>query len=431
MKVLLDISTLGAAENPHQRGTMGIFRVIEHNARALLAAPEIEPWFYAPRNRAASKRYFAQHLAPTGHPVTPRFAEPALPGRSLAGVVTAAEHFLAAHYVDRPWRWMATGRVLWAGARSLLGGVEPAASAGLDIFHVPGGTLPRWTRRLPGVHRFMTVYDLIPLVRPEFFPDKTRRWLRATLNSLSPDDWVLCISEWTRRDLLELCPACDPARVLVTPLAAEPFFRPENDPGKIDAVRRRYGIPPDTPYFLSVSTLEPRKNFESLIRAYAAFVRDDAARPSRLVLVGGRVRTDTHPIFEALASEDEAIRQRIIFTGYVADPDLAALYSGALAFVYLSFYEGFGLPPLEAMQCGVPVIVSNASSLPEVVGDAGVLLAPADVDGVAAEMRALYLDPARRQILAERALVRAKEFSWERFAADTLAAYHLALTVGK
>ena len=426
MKVLFDASVLGAAANPHQRGTLGIFRVIEHYARALAAAPDIEPWFHARQNRAAARRYFRNQLAPIARANPARFAQPSLRSRAMAELVTEAERFFSEHYIDRPWRWLASGRICWAGTRFLLGGVEAAAVDGLNVYHSPGGILPGWTRRARKLSRFLTVYDLIPIVRPEFFPGSARRQMRASLGSLAAGDWVLCISESTRRDLLEHYPACDPARVLVTPLAAESFFYPETDTAKIQDVRRRYQIPDDTPYFLSVSTLEPRKNFESIIRAYAAFVRDDPARPSRLVLVGGSVRHDIHSIFQALAAEGEALSQRVIFSGFVPDDDLAALYSGAMAFLYLSFYEGFGLPVLEAMQCGVPVIASDNSSLPEVVGDGGTLVACTDLDQVCANMLALYGDEKLRRQQSERALIRSREFSWERFETQQLAAYRQA-----
>ncbi len=404
-----------------------MFRVAEHTARAQIGAADVEPWFYARQNRLETRRYFETHLAPAARQGA-HFAEPALPGgRPLADLVTAADDYLSRRYPHAPWRWLASGRVLWAGVRRLLRGVEPAARAGLNIYHSSVAGFPPWTARQPGLRRFLTVHDLAPINRPDFFSAGTVRRTRAIMESITARDWLLCVSEATRRDLLALYPVCSPERALVVPEGAEDFFRPESDPARLAAVQARYGIPDGCPYFLSVSTLEPRKNFETVIRAYARFVRDDPARPSRLVLVGGKVRTDTHPIFAALDAEGESIRQRVIFTGFVPDGDLAALYSGALAFLYLSFYEGFGLPPLEAMQCGLPTVVSNVSSLPEVVGDAGVLLAPTDEAGVAAEMRSLYLDPARRQELSARSLVRARAFSWERFAEGTLAAYRLAL----
>ena len=121
------------------------------------------------------------------------------------------------------------------------------------------------------------------------------------------------------------------------------------------------------------------------------------------------------------------MRAQIFQTGFVPDEDLAALYSGACAFLYLSRAEGFGLPPLEAMACGTPVICSNVSSLPEVVGDAGLLLAPDDLDGLAAALRTLLDDEAQRDAWAARARARAARFSWERFTAENLAAYRTAL----
>ncbi|HTP65773.1 MAG TPA: glycosyltransferase family 1 protein, partial [Geobacteraceae bacterium] len=135
---------------------------------------------------------------------------------------------------------------------------------------------------------------------------------------------------------------------------------------------------------------------------------------------------DYDKIFAELARHDFS-RERVIVTGYVADEDLAALYSGAIAFVYPSLYEGFGLPPLEAMQCGVPVITSNTSSLPEVVGDSGILVDPRDADALCAAMLSLYKDSDRREMLAQSALQRAAEFSWKRCVDETVRAYKNSL----
>jgi glycosyltransferase involved in cell wall biosynthesis len=422
VKLAIDISILGAAENPHQRATVGIFRVIEHTARAPFGAPDCEVCFCAGQNRAAARRYFYRRLAPLDPSSGVRFAEPSLPGKLVAEAVTQMEDFIAKRYVRAPWRWFYSGRMLWRGLRRLLNEPEAAVLGGLDIYHAVGGGFPPWTQRQPKLRRVITVYDLMPLIHPEFFSPDSARHLHRILSGLTPGDWTLSISESTRRDLLRYYPACNPDRALVTPLAAESFFHPEPDAGKIAAARRRCGLPPDAPYFLSVSTLEPRKNFETIIRAFCDFLRAMPDSPARLALVGG-VGWQGQQVSGFLAEQPGALRERVIFTGFVDDADLAALYSGALAFIYMSFYEGFGLPPLEAMQCGTPVISSNTSSLPEVVGEGGILLAPADRAGLTMAMGRLAQDETLRRRLAAAGSAQARRFSWERYQADVLAAY--------
>ncbi len=131
-------------------------------------------------------------------------------------------------------------------------------------------------------------------------------------------------------------------------------------------------------------------------------------------------------IFETLESCN-SLKDSIILTGYVADEDLAALYSGALAFVYPSFYEGFGLPPLEAMQCGVPVITSNTSSFPEIVKDAGIMVDPTDTDAICSSILEIYRDPSLRKTMSQKSLERASFFSWDNCTRGTIAAYKAAL----
>ena len=167
---------------------------------------------------------------------------------------------------------------------------------------------------------------------------------------------------------------------------------------------------------------------EAVIRAFGRLCKErQIADEARLVLVG-RTGWKTEKIFAAL-EEAKHCREAIVVTGFVPDEYLPALYSGALAFLYVSRLEGFGLPPLEAMQCGVPVITSNVSSLPEVVGDAALMVGPDDIDGLCASMLRLSQDEVLRDELAARALARARMFSWARFGAETLAAYRQAIAV--
>jgi glycosyltransferase involved in cell wall biosynthesis len=295
---------------------------------------------------------------------------------------------------------------------------------GVDLFHSPYHPIPdaiATGRRRIG--KVLTVYDLIPILFAQYFDSPAvAQMLRRGVASLGNDGVALCISEATKRDLCQHfgLPA---DRAVVTHLAASASFGPVSDAARLAAVRARYHIP-EEPYLLSLCTLEPRKNIAHSIRCFLRLVEQDHIRDLNLVLVGTK-GWNYDQIFAALAANPRH-RDRVVVTGFVADGDLAPLYSGAWAFVYPSHYEGFGLPVLEAMQCGIPVITSNTSSLPEVVGDAGIMLAPTDADGLCAAMGRLYRDSEYRAALSAKSLARAAHFSWDRCIASTLAAYQLA-----
>ncbi len=294
-----------------------------------------------------------------------------------------------------------------------------------DIYHMPSiDRIPDQARQAHKAKKFMTVYDLIPILHPQFCPPTQASYLELVLDSLSSDDWVVTISQAAKDDLCNYR-NLDPSRVFVTPLAAAPEdFYPCRDAAKIASIRRAYNIP-EGPYLLSLCTLEPRKNIGHIIQSFANVVQQEKVNCLSLVLVGGK-GMKAEEILSSISGH-EAISDRVIVTGYVADEDLAALYSGALAFVYLSLAEGFGLPPLEAMQCGVPVITSNTTSLPEVVGDAGIMLDPTDEAGLCQSMLEIYNKPSLRELLSARSLERAKQFSWDRCVRETIAAYRTAL----
>jgi glycosyltransferase involved in cell wall biosynthesis len=309
-------------------------------------------------------------------------------------------------------------------ARRALPTVEPRFLAAADVFHSPFHPLPEVTRRRPGLRRILTVYDLIAIARPELFEGGVPHAIKAAIASLTPDDWVLCISQATRRDLLAYRPDLNPDRVRVTYLGAADHFRPDRRERDWPTLREKYNLP-DAPYALSLSTLEPRKNLAHVLRCYARLVNQGEIKDLRLVLVGTRGWR-----MESIFAELDALgdlRQRVTVTGFVPDQDLSPIYSRALMFIYPSLYEGFGLPPLEAMQCGIPVITSNTSSLPEVVGDAGLMVAPSDEDALCQAIVSLHGDESLRRDLAARAERQAAKFSWERCAAETIAAYRSAV----
>jgi glycosyltransferase involved in cell wall biosynthesis len=296
--------------------------------------------------------------------------------------------------------------------------LEPAT---FNVYHSPYFALP--DRALLGkAARVLTIHDMIPVLFPQFFTPKIVQKFKRNLASLEPDrDWVLCNSNHTKQDFCAYS-GMDSDRVFVTPLAAAKHFHPINDPATIAPILQRYAVA--QPYLLSLATLEPRKNLSFLIRSFLRLLETHPDWDLNLVLVGvcGWKNAD---IFQVV-QQNPTLQSRVIFTGYVPDRDLSALLSGALAFVYPSFYEGFGLPPLEAMQCGTPVITSNTSSLPEVVGAAGLLIDPTQEDELCQAIWTLVTDATTRSQLAQQAIERASQFSWERCAAQTVDVYQMA-----
>ena len=288
-----------------------------------------------------------------------------------------------------------------------------------DIFHSTFFPLPQFIRSGPSLQRFITIYDMIPALYPNYFEPSTTRIFGNVLRSIRPDDWVIAISESTKNDFCNLT-GFDPSRVFVTPLAASKRFYRCDDSQKNSDLRRRYRIP-DGPYVLSLCTLEPRKNIDHTIRCFVRTVGEQRIPDLNLVLVGTK-GWDFDRIFAEITNDSE-MQKRIVVTGYLPDEDLASLYSGAMMFVYPSLYEGFGLPPLEAMQCGVPVITSNSSSLPEVVGDAGLLVSPTDADALCQALWDIYGNSELRGEMGLKSVKRAALFSWEQCGRDTVAAY--------
>jgi glycosyltransferase involved in cell wall biosynthesis len=293
-----------------------------------------------------------------------------------------------------------------------------------EIYHSPFYPFPVQVKRIQKLKKVITVYDLIPVLYPQFFENTGRGFMEQVLKSIDENVWVTCISHATKNDLCNYLPALNPSRVFVTHLAASSMFYPCRDQAKIEAIKAKFAIP-DGPYVLSLSTLEPRKNITQTIKCFSRLVEEESINDLSLVLVGTK-GWDFDSIFNEIAANPK-IRDRIIVTGYVADEYLAPLYSEAMMFVYPSFYEGFGLPPLEAMQCGVPVITSNTSSLPEVVGDAGIMVDPQDADELCQAILKIYNSAEVREKMSHDSLAQALKFSWGKCAEQTIDAYKAAI----
>jgi glycosyltransferase involved in cell wall biosynthesis len=287
-----------------------------------------------------------------------------------------------------------------------------------DVFHSTFSPLPD-SGSLP--LSFLTIYDMIPVLHPEYFWDDFDVEFERILSSVKVGhDRVLTISQSSKDDICGYL-NIDPAMVYVAyPAADSGLYHPETDKEKKAQILRKYNIPVPE-YFLSLATLEYRKNLRASIDAFRRVLNEPGMGEQYLVLVGTR-GWKIEELLDEIAA-DALLRERIIFTGYVADEDLSGLYSSAAAFIYPSLYEGFGLPPLEAMQCGVPVITSNISSLPEVVGKAGIMVPPADVDALAQAMLDVRNDSDLWKMMVKRGLQQSECFSWARCARETVAAY--------
>lgn len=282
----------------------------------------------------------------------------------------------------------------------------------IGLLHAPDFTLPPVRK---GTRALLTVHDL-SFVRA---PETAVLGLRAYLNRVVPRsvrraDHILADSEATKQDLIDLynTPA-EKISVLYSGVDAQ--FKPVEDAAELRRVRDKYNIG-GGPYIFSVGTVQPRKNYGRLAEALHRLDRPDLS----LVIAGGKGWLDD-PLYEQI--EALGLRDRVIFTGFAADEDLPALYSAARVFAFPSVYEGFGLPPLEAMACGVPVVSSEASSLPEVVGEAGLLVDPLDVDALAGALERALDDEALRADLCARGVARAARFSWDESARQLRAHY--------
>jgi glycosyltransferase involved in cell wall biosynthesis len=283
----------------------------------------------------------------------------------------------------------------------------------LDLLHGPLHVAP-FISLTPAV---ITVHDLAFLKYPDRVPRSRRLYLTpGTRRSALRARKVIAISTSTANDLmawLEL-----PASMIeVIPLAPTASIQHITGPA-LDTFRQNADI--TRPYLLTVGTLEPRKNLSTLLRAFAALAPEI---PHDLVLVGpeGWLNEGLGETVRALGLAD-----RVRLTGFVSDEDLSGWYSAADCFVFPSVYEGFGLPPLEAMRCGAPVVTTNVSSLPDVVGDAAITVDPFDAEALAAAMRRVISDQALAEELCARGIARAAEFSWARTARETLAVYREA-----
>lgn len=270
----------------------------------------------------------------------------------------------------------------------------------------------------PGV---ITIYDLTFMLLPERLRAVRRLYLRwGTRYSARRAQGIIAISTSTKRDIIKLLGIAE-RKVYVVPCGVDEDFRPPDNQQALDDFRTKRGLPEEMILFLG--TIDPRKNLASLLRGFALLKR--RLQIPHLVIAGAKGWH--HQEVFSLADE-LGLRDDVAFPGYIPREELPLWYAAARLFVYPSLYEGFGLPPLEAMACGTPVVTSNTSSLPEVVGDAGIMVNPESAEEIAEAMHRALTDRELRGELREKGLNRAKGFSWQRAAQQTVQVYEQAMT---
>lgn len=297
-------------------------------------------------------------------------------------------------------RWWAIGLPLYLKA------------ARIDLFHGTNYEAPLWHRR----RTVVTIHDLSPLLHADKHEARLARRARRRLPlAVRSSSMIITAAESAKREICEHL-RVRPERVAVTPFAPRRSFRPVPLEETIET-RGRLGV--EDEFILFVGTIEPRKNLLTLVRAFDEIMRHTPQRPQ--LVIAGREGWMMEELYSLI--RQSGIGERVLFTGYVSEDDLRALYSSCRVSVYPSLYEGFGLPPLEAMACGAPVITSDISTISETVGRAARLVAPTDAQALASAIVELLENEAERKSLSSAGLKRAAQFSWEKTARLTLDVY--------
>ena len=287
----------------------------------------------------------------------------------------------------------------------------------IDLLHSPYFSAPLF---LPA-KTVVTVHDVIPLVMPEYrVRPQNRMYTDFVAFTVCRANAIITVSEYSKQDIVRMLQIPE-ERIHVIGNAVDASYRPITDTRLIDSIRERYGI--GQKYILYFGGFDIRKNVERVLQAYAAL--PESIKEEYQLVIAGRLHLLGHPLYPDPRPQVQelGLDERVVMTGQIREQDKAPLYSAAALYLFPSLYEGFGIPVLEAMACGAAVVTSDITALPEVVGDAARLVDPYSVEAITEAMAELLEDDARRNSLRERALERARDFSWQRVAEQTLDVY--------
>lgn len=276
-----------------------------------------------------------------------------------------------------------------------------------DVYFTPYNEIPRIFQINLHIRKYIIIYDLIQVLHPEWCPENCFKRYSKLLKSLDDKTVALCISEYTKHDLLKANTKIKEENVYVIPLGAEKYYNSNYSKEEIDNVKRKYNI---DKYFFSISSMNPRKNFAHIVKCFIKYIEKYNLKDVQLALAGpsgwGEILKDIN-----LTKNKNQIK----ILGYVPEKDLPKLYQGCIASLYLSLYEGFGLPLLESIKCGAPVIASNVTSIPEVLGNAGILIDPFDENKLIDAYKDIYDNNFNRELFLEEAQKQITKYTWENF----------------
>lgn len=286
----------------------------------------------------------------------------------------------------------------------------------IDLYHIPQNGMGLAENM--NCNKVVTIHDLIPYILPETVgKGYLKKFLYTMPQIMDNVQGILTVSEYSKGDILKFFPELDEDDIFVTPLAANKIYKPMDKYYCNKYVTEKYGV--TSPYYLYLGGFSTRKNVKGLILAFKEALK--SFPQERQLLITGSLREEGEKLRELV--QKESLEKHILFSGFAPDEDLPILYNACEAFVYPSLYEGFGLPPLEAMSCKVPVITSNVTSIPEVVSDCGLLVDPLDTLQIAESLVKICESPSLRESLSEKGFERSKLYSWENTAKNTINAY--------